>query len=118
MNDKLYFGDILIAEIENTEEDAGNFTGQFKLVLKPEDELSTRLFNYVDFSQRQNDFYLSEEVGDEETEEKLLEEESTFDDFINSNSWHIIDHTGKKVKILIPTFDLQNTMVWRHNVGY
>lgn len=118
MTDKLYFDNLLIAEIANTEADFPNFTGQFTLHIKAEDELTTHLMNYINFSQRQNDFYLSEDFESEELEEKLLEEENTFDDLINSNSWHIIDHTGQKTRIMHPTFDFQNTLLWRFNTDH
>lgn len=118
MTDKLYFDNLLIAEIENTEADFPNFTGQFKLLLTPGEGTSSHVLNYINFSQRQNEFYLGEDVENEDLEERLLIEESAFDDLINSNSWHIIDHTGQKTRIMHPTFDFQNTLLWRINTDH
>ncbi len=115
MQDKLYFDQLLIGGIENTDSDFPNFSGDFLLSLQPEDELSRQILNYIDFSRRQTNFYLTNEEPDEEQEEKLMEEENTFDSLISSNSWHIIDHTGHKTRILIPSFDSQNTVSWRLN---
>jgi len=115
MPDQLYFDNFLIGNIENLEAEFPNFSGQFTVLLKPIDDMSKRILSYIDFSQRQTDFYLNNESENEQEEGKLAEEENTFDDLINSNSWYIIDHSGQKVNILIPAFDSKKNLSWRIN---
>jgi hypothetical protein len=114
MQDILYFDSYQIGSIENIDTDFPNFTGDFTLTLSGNDDLSNQLLKFIDFSKRQSDFYMGEEY-DEELEEKLFDEEETFDNIITSNSWHIIDHSGRKSRILIPIFDSANTINWRLN---
>lgn len=116
MPEKLYFEMTLIGDIESTESEFPSFNGNFTQTLVSTDQISNHIINYIDFSKRYTDFYMNEEEVPDDLEQKLLDEEEKYVDLINSNSWHIIDSTGVKTKILVPTFDSQNIINWRLNV--
>ena len=126
MLDKLYFDDLLIGEIECLEGEFPEFNGRFKLLLtQTTEDVSAQILQYISLSVRQAEFYTNraEEIDDDDNDEsddleqKLLDEELELENLINSESWKIIEHTGRITKILVPTFDSENSINWRFNLG-
>ena len=113
---KLFYDTLLIGEVELTNNDFPDLTGNFTMLLTSSDPISELLFNYIDFSRRQVEFYSGDELN-EELEEKLSVEEMTYEDLINSTKWRMEEENGKSVKILIPTFDKDNVIGWRLSLG-
>lgn len=109
---KLYYDTILVGDVELTDQDFPDLTGNFTMMLEGTDKLTNLLLNYIDFSKRQLEFYSGEEPN-EELEEKLSEEEMTYEDLINSAKWRMEDEEGRSVKIQIPTIDKDNIIGWR-----
>lgn len=114
MADKLYFDNILVGEIENQNSDFPSYSGDFKLLLEPNDKLPLHILNYIDLSSKQNEFYLGqlEFENYEKTEAEFLKEEEKYTDLIDSDKWEIIESNGEVSRILIPIF-CNNEITWR-----
>ena|SRR6218665_3390328 len=122
MTTHLYFDSLPVGEITAIESDFPLFNGEFRLVLDPAEELSSRIAQYIDLCIRQDTFYsealaAEEEESDTEdtTAQELAEEENKFLDLINSNSWRTVDEEGRNARILTPMFGVNNSISWRLN---
>ncbi|MFK7115701.1 hypothetical protein V3468_14885 [Flavobacterium oreochromis] len=115
MTAKLYYQNILIGNINNLKSDYPNLSGQFNMILKPKDDISKQIIEYIKFSSELAEFYLNTLEIDTNTENILLQKENLYNDLINSNDWRLINSIGEEVRILIPNFDKNGIVTYRFN---
>ncbi len=110
---RLFFGDLLLGEIEPIDFDFPGSFGEFR----PSDaddrpELRRRIADYAASSAAVERTML--EQGDNEAwEARMLEHDARFLDLIASRDWWLEDDRGERSAILVPSFSGDSTVVWR-----
>lgn len=93
-------------------------SGKFVLLLKPQDFLAQHVLDYINFSKKQDKFYseiesvLNGENYDAD-EEQLLNEQSNYNDLIDSDEWIVREGYDEITQILIPVFCFDGLITWR-----
>ena len=104
----LLFGRRVIATVEERDADFPAIWGSFELDPGLRDDPSLRrVVDYIEFSIR------TWPLIDAGRTEETYEEESQFQDLIDSSDWWLADQDGQLLPILIPVFETNGRINWR-----
>jgi len=116
---QLYFADFKIGTVTNVTSDFPHLWGVVNYaawLATPSTPEEIRLAEFLELSRRSTHF------GDLESEqdvnqdiEKIDQQLNTFQDFIETDAWYLIDRNGAKNMILCPIFRDEGEIVWRWN---
>lgn len=104
----LFHDTLQVGSVTQSDLDFPNWTGEF--VSKIQDG-NNHVAAYIAFSIA-SDKLLQE--SEEAWQNFIAQEESQFNDLIESNKWYLIDVRGEVTNILIPLFYENGQVVWRY----
>lgn len=103
---QLFYGNQEIGTVEHLDSDFLNLFGTYTL----KDNVQKELNSYIDFSIKCDEMV---ESDDQEINDYVDKYEKQFSSIIESDEWMLIHPNGEEIKILVPNFKANNTIVWR-----
>jgi hypothetical protein len=102
MTYKLFFQDVFLGEVTETDSDFPTYAGNFVPSEVPcESALCRRLRAYLELT-------LQEAMNEDEAVDY-----STFEDLIESEDWVLADTEGRRLHITSPAYGLDGELLWR-----
>lgn len=111
----LYFGDIRVGTIVQTDSDFPSIFGSYRIEL-PEDEnaVHRHIHNYIKYSIEAWRLMMIDDSEGGDWDHYQSEHEMKYIDLIESNDWRLVSGT-RTIRILIPIFGTDGEVNWRLN---
>jgi hypothetical protein len=117
----LFFGDLDVGTVKQTDSDFPNLFGQISLnphLASQAHPAATRMCNFIRLNRES--IRLIEDGAEpgksanlDEVDQQLL----TYSDYVESDSWVLVDDAGARHNILVPIFRGESEIVWRWQPG-
>lgn len=115
----LYFNDIRVGMVTEQDSDFPNLWGVIEYdasILNPTSEERIRLARFLELNRESIRLVDIEHEQDVANELNAVNQQlEAFNDFIESDSWLLIDEAGRTRPILVPIFRHDGEMMWRWN---
>lgn len=107
----LKFQNIEVGIVEGTDEDFPNLWGTFKI---SKDLSDTSLLAFIELSKRESDLIEEDHIRNISLDVAKLEKEmEPYLNFVESNDWILKSEGNEVLKILVPSFRSDDSIMWR-----